>query len=164
MTIFERLDWPQLSEIFVYSTEKPLLFNSGLFLFLFLAFFGIYIILERNRHLRIIYTILFSLFFYYKSSGFYFWILIVSTFIDFSLGKLIYKSEKKAVRIIFLCLSLIANLGILGYFKYTNFFIDTFNSFLTSPIANFEIFLPVGISFYTFQTISYSIDVYRKKN
>tara|TARA_B100000900_G_scaffold407322_1_gene419828 strand:- start:293 stop:1741 length:1449 start_codon:yes stop_codon:yes gene_type:complete len=144
-----------------YNIEKPLIFNSGLFLFLFFGFLSVFILLRKQRIARAVWTILFSLFFYYKSSGFYFWILIVSTLVDYTLGIYIYNA-KKSKRLLYLILSLVSNLGILIYFKYTNFFIDIINGF-GANYKSLDIFLPVGISFYTFQTLSYSIDVYRGK-
>tara|TARA_B100000927_G_scaffold199236_1_gene161142 strand:+ start:263 stop:1711 length:1449 start_codon:yes stop_codon:yes gene_type:complete len=144
-----------------YNIEKPLIFNSGLFLFLFFGFLSVFILLRKQRVARAVWTILFSLFFYYKSSGFYFWILIVSTLVDYTLGIYIYNA-KKTKRLLYLILSLVSNLGILIYFKYTNFFIDIING-LGANYKSLDIFLPVGISFYTFQTLSYSIDIYRGK-
>ena len=144
-----------------YNIEKPLIFNSGLFLFLFFGFLSVFILLKKQRIARAVWTILFSLFFYYKSSGFYFWILIVSTLVDYTLGIYIYNA-KKTKRLLYLILSLVSNLGILIYFKYTNFFIDIINGF-GANYKSLDIFLPVGISFYTFQTLSYSIDIYRGK-
>ena len=144
-----------------YNIEKPLIFNSGLFLFLFFGFLSVFILLRKQRIARAVWTILFSLFFYYKSSGFYFWILIVSTLVDYTLGIYIYNA-KKTKRLLYLIISLVSNLGILIYFKYTNFFIDIINGF-GANYKLLDIFLPVGISFYTFQTLSYSIDVYRGK-
>ncbi len=144
-----------------YNIEKPLIFNSGLFLFLFFGFLSVFILLRKQRIARAVWTILFSLFFYYKSSGFYFWILIVSTLVDYTLGIYIYNA-KKTKRLLYLIISLASNLGILIYFKYTNFFIDIINGF-GANYKSLDIFLPVGISFYTFQTLSYSIDIYRGK-
>tara|TARA_Y100001954_G_C15802281_1_gene600769 strand:+ start:1281 stop:2729 length:1449 start_codon:yes stop_codon:yes gene_type:complete len=148
-------------EYIFYNIEKPLIFNSGLFLFLFFGFLSVFILLRKQRIARAVWTILFSLFFYYKSSGFYFWILIVSTLVDYTLGIYIYNA-KKTKRLLYLIISLVSNLGILIYFKYTNFFIDIINGF-GANYKSLDIFLPVGISFYTFQTLSYSIDIYRGK-
>lgn len=149
-----------ISSIFLYNEKMPLLFNSGIFLVLFTVFLAIFMLVEKKQFLRIAWTLAFSLFFYYKSSGNYVVILLISTLIDYALGWMIFKASTQALKRFYLFLSLSANLGMLGYFKYTNFFIDTFNSFGAS-ISNYEIFLPIGISFYTFQTLSYSIDIYR---
>ena len=150
-----------LQDYILYNIERPLIFNSGLFLFLFLGFLGVFILLKKQGIGRILWTIVFSLFFYYKSSGFYFWILILSTVVDYVLGIYMFKA-KKTRRTIYLLISLLSNLGILIYFKYTNFFINILND-LGANYEISDIFLPVGISFYTFQTLSYSIDVYRGK-
>lgn len=143
-----------------YNAKQPLLFNSGLFLILFIIFLGIFLLLEKKKLLRTLWTVAFSLLFYYKSSGNYVLILLFSTVIDFVLGNLIYQAKTKGSKKLFLILSLLSNLGLLAYFKYTNFFIDTINAF-GGNLNALNIFLPIGISFYTFQTLSYSIDIYR---
>ncbi|MEO0341351.1 MAG: hypothetical protein AAF242_19345 [Bacteroidota bacterium] len=153
------INWTTLGDYFQYSSEAPMLFNSGLFLFFFLLFYGGYLLLLRQFNLRILYTLLFSLFFYYKSSGVFFVLLILSTLLDFAFGHLIYRSNTKARKRLFLILSLTTNLGLLAYFKYTNFLIGSWNSIVGSNFGFSEIFLPVGISFFTFQTLSYSIDI-----
>jgi D-alanyl-lipoteichoic acid acyltransferase DltB (MBOAT superfamily) len=148
---------------FVFDPKAPLLFNSGLFLGMFLVFYLIYILSQKTHYFRITYVVLFSLFFYYKSSGHYFWLLIFSSVVDYSLSRLIYIESKQFYRKFYLIVSLVINLGLLGYFKYTNFFIDNFNLLSGGHLAFADIVLPVGISFYTFQTLSYTIDVYRKE-
>ncbi len=161
--IDEHVDLAQVWNLFLYDPTEPLLFNSGFFLFLFIAFLGIYILLEKNKPLRILYVTAFSLFFYYKTSGIYVWILLFSTVVDFGLGWAIHKAKTKFSRTFFLFLSLLANLGLLAYFKYTFFILDTISLFTEGSYDTFDIFLPVGISFYTFQTMSYSIDIFRNK-
>ena len=122
-----------------------------------------------------------SLFFYYKSGGYFFVLLIFSTLVDYTAGILIYNSRTKFKKKLFLTMSVATNLSLLVYFKYAYFFTGLFNQ---SFHSNFEvinrlalwtnqltgsgfdiskIILPVGISFFTFQTISYSVDVYRGK-
>ncbi|MBE9468673.1 MAG: MBOAT family protein [Bacteroidetes bacterium] len=151
----------------------------------FWIFFAVVLIfysaIYKNKALRNAYLFFISLFFYYKSGGYFFSLLIFSTIVDYFLGKLIYKSDKKLNKKIFLSLSIIVNLGVLSYFKYSYFFADVFNSVFDTDFyvvnllaqwtnnitgSNFNIYkiiLPVGISFYTFQTISYTFDVYRNK-
>lgn len=104
-----------------------------------------------------------SLFFYYKSSGTFFYLVIISALIDFVAGKFIYIEKSVVKKRLFLVLSLITNLGILGYFKYTNFFINTINSISSASFDFMDIFLPVGVSFFTFQSMSYTIDIYKGK-
>lgn len=123
----------------------------------------IYIFINENKTLRVAYLVLVSYYFYYKSGGIYFYLLFISTLIDFLIGKWLHRTSGKPYRILLLILSLVLNLGILFYFKYTNFFINTLNSCGYFRLTNMDIFLPIGISFYTFQTLSYTIDIYRKK-
>lgn len=157
------IDLATIENWFSYNPKQPLLFNSALFLGLFLIFYVIYILSRKTHYFRITYVVLFSLFFYYKSSGVYFWILIFSSVVDYSLSRLIYVEAQQLYRKFYLILSLVINLGMLGYFKYTNFFIDNYNSLFDGTMKFEDIVLPVGISFYTFQTLSYTIDVYRRE-
>jgi D-alanyl-lipoteichoic acid acyltransferase DltB (MBOAT superfamily) len=108
-----------------------------------------------------IYVILFSLYFYYKSSGVYFLLLIFATLFDFTLAKLIYSTRDPWQKKLFISLTLLVNLGLLGYFKYTNFLFESFSFVAGTEFHNLDIFLPVGVSFFTFQSLSYTIDVYR---
>ncbi len=153
----------QWSEWFVYDSEHPLLFNSGLFLGLFLAFYAIYILLRKRFRLRLLYVVLFSLFFYYKSSGLFFLLLIGTTILDYFLAGIMVKETREGWRKFYLVISIVSNLGILGYFKYTNFFIDSLNQLSGSDFHLRAILLPVGISFFTFQSISYIMEIYRKE-
>ena len=122
-----------------------------------------------------------SLFFYYKTSGLFFLILVFSTFVNFYLGNWIHTSEKRSSRKFAVFLSVFVNLFLLSYFKYAYLFVDTVNSIFNTEIEvvnhfalwsnnltglKFDtavILLPVGISFYTFQVMSYTIDLYRRK-
>jgi alginate O-acetyltransferase complex protein AlgI len=147
---------------FTYNPEKPLLFNSALFLGLFLIFYSIYIATKKLHYFRITYVVLFSLFFYYKCSGFFFGLILFSSVVDYVISNLIYEEKSAFYRKFYLIVSLVVNLGLLGYFKYTNFFIENFNWAFDRNFKLENIILPVGISFYTFQTLSYTIDIYRK--
>jgi D-alanyl-lipoteichoic acid acyltransferase DltB (MBOAT superfamily) len=157
------LDVDKILHLFVYNVKEPLLFNSGLFLFLFLAFMLLYGLLQHRITARIIYVTLFSVYFYYKSSGWFFLLMMGAAFIAHFLAIKIYKTRNIKQRKFLLIISLISYLGILGYFKYTNFIIDIINNFSHQKIAFQSIFLPLGISFYTFELISYSVDVYMRK-
>jgi len=172
----------KLWSVFLYNPKEPLIFSSGLFLFLFTAFLLIYAAIHKNQRAKIIFVTAFSLFFYYKSSGFYFVLLVLTTLVDFTMAKLIFKTENEinfslgnskfnfllsdgAVKIwrnLFLIFSLTFNLGILFYFKYTNFFYEIYTTLSNQKFEAFDIFLPVGVSFFTFQSLSYTIDVYRR--
>ncbi len=151
----------KILNFFTYDSANPIQFNSPAFLvFISLVFIG-YPYVVRKIKVRTIYLLLFSLFFFYKTSG-VFWLLLVGTgLINFILGKLIYNNRKDAK--IYLILSIIWNLASLSYFKYTNYVIDAFNAMSGSQINPLDIVFPAGISFFTFQTMSYTIDIYRKK-
>nr|WP_315126813.1 MBOAT family O-acyltransferase [uncultured Capnocytophaga sp.] len=153
----------QVKQWFTYNPEHPLLFNSSLFLGLFLVFYLVYILTKKHTHFRTVYVTLFSLFFYYKAGGNYFVLLILSSLMDYYFAGQIHRSENPTTRKTFLAISMVTNLGLLGYFKYTNFLIDSFNTLLQGHFALQDIVLPIGISFYTFQTMSYTIDVYRRE-
>lgn len=157
------IDFEKIIQQLTYKPESPLLFNSGLFLFLFLAFMAVYILVYRNEKMRIYYVIAFSLYFYYKSSGFYFILLLLLATSDFGIARLMAQQTIKSKRIFLLIISLILNLGSLSYFKYTNFLFSSFYELINKPFDPFAIFLPVGISFFTFRSLSYTIDVYRGK-
>lgn len=148
---------------FTFDPKTPLLFNSGLFLGLFVVFYIGYVLMRRQFRLRLLYVVLFSLFFYYKSSGLFFLLLIGTTVLDYLLARLINKEEDSGRKKLYLILSIVSNLGVLAYFKYTNFFIESINDLSGSDFHLKAIILPVGISFFTFQSISYIIEIYRKE-
>ncbi len=95
-------------------------------------------------------------------------LIVLSSAVDYAIGLGLHQSENKSKKKLLLAVSLAVNLGLLGFFKYYNFFVDSFvDAFETLGIAlnarTLNIILPVGISFYTFQTLSYTIDIYRNK-
>jgi D-alanyl-lipoteichoic acid acyltransferase DltB (MBOAT superfamily) len=154
-------DIHKLLQQFVYNPAEPLIFNSGLFLFLFTAFLLIYKNISHTHRAKLTFVTLFSLYFYYKSSGGYFILLVLATVIDFTLAKWIHQSKERFERKFYIAVTLLVNLGMLGYFKYTNFMYESFFWNSTSEFQPLDIFLPVGVSFFTFQSLSYTIDVYR---
>lgn len=156
-----QIDIHKLADQFVYHPEAPLLFNTGFFLLLFTGFLWLYVALSPTQKPKMIFVIIFSLYFYYKSSGEYFVLLVFAAIVDFTLAKLIYHSKEKWQKKIYIVCTLIINLGLLGYFKYTNFLLDSYHSFYGREFQPLDIFLPVGVSFFTFQSLSYTIDVYR---
>lgn len=161
--ILPTITWSDVQHWFTYHDKEPLLFNTGLFLGLFVVFYGIYVLTRNTFRLRLVYVIAFSLFFYYKSSGIYFLLLLLSSVVDYTLSYFLYREQRDIQRKIYLWFSVIVNLVFLGYFKYTNFLIDTTNAVAGTNYAFHNILLPVGISFYTFQSISYIIEIYRKE-
>lgn len=169
------------NSIITYNSDNPMLFTRIEFwIFFSVVNLGL-TLLYRKLTLRNAWLALVSLYFYYKSGGFYFLLLLFSTITDYHLGKAIYnaKSQQQRDRAVFL--SVLINLSLLGYFKYTYFFTDTVNQLFSTDIepqnwfatisnmlfnTDFDkssIILPIGISFYTFQTISYTVDIYRYK-
>ena len=149
-------------ELLHYDASAPLIFNSGLFLFLFVGFSAGYVLMRRASTLRILYVILFSIYFYYKSSGIYFLLLVFAAVSDYWIAHGIAAARSKKTKRWLVALSVAVNLGMLGYFKYTNFFIEIANNIFGAGFLDFRnIFLPVGISFFVFQSMSYTIDVYR---
>ncbi len=148
---------------FTFDPKKPILFNTGIFLGFFLVFYFWYIVLRNANKARMFYVIIFSLFFYYKSSGIYFLLLVGSSIVDYNLGNLVHYTKSEVNKKLCLAFSVILNLGFLGFFKYGNFLIGTTNQVTGSNWLSYDIILPVGISFYTFQSISYIIEVYRKE-
>lgn len=143
-----------------------MVFNSITFLIFSGIFFPIYFLTKGK--LRLWWILLASYVFY----GWWDWrfltLIMISTFMDYNFGKLIGATEEKHKRRTYLILSMIMNLGFLGFFKYFNFFIDSFVSMMHAfgfqpSVSTLQIMLPIGISFYTFQSLSYTIDIYRRE-
>lgn len=169
----------QLSTWFTYDPSTPLLFTQQYFWVFFALVMGGYSVMYKNTARRNIFLFAVSLFFYYKTSGFYFIILLFSTLADFLIGGAIYRNKVKWQRQTLVALSVVVNLFVLGYFKYAYFVADFIHDLTGIELevinhfalwtneaigTNFifdRILLPVGISFFTFQTISYSVDIYR---
>jgi len=159
--------------------EFPLIFTDVTFWIFFAVVMAVFSALHTRKALRNAFLFLISIFFYYKTSGFFFSILLFSTITDYLIGFRITSGKTDARRKGWLALSIVINLSVLLYFKYAYFFADSFNATFGTdwhPINNFaavsnelfgttfrvdKILLPVGISFYTFQTMSYAIDLYR---
>ncbi|MDP1747037.1 MAG: MBOAT family protein, partial [Bacteroidota bacterium] len=128
MTFFN-IDTDKIIEQLTYNAKDPLLFNSGFFLFFFCIFLLGYQFLYKHKLSRVIYFTIFSLYFFYKACGFYFGFILLSAVIDFNLANWIYSAKNKAQKNGILIFSIIINLGLLFYFKYTNFFIEIINDF-----------------------------------
>ncbi|WP_404988729.1 MBOAT family O-acyltransferase [Clostridium culturomicium] len=138
-----------------------MVFSSILFIFRFLPVALILYFLTPKKYKNFTLLIL-SLVFYSWGEIKYIFIMFASIFVDYfaSLGIEKYRGKKKAT-ILFLCISVCFNLGMLFFFKYFNFFIDNINSIFDLALNHVKVTLPLGISFYTFQTMSYTIDVFR---
>jgi D-alanyl-lipoteichoic acid acyltransferase DltB (MBOAT superfamily) len=147
-----------------------LVFNSITFLVFFIIFFQLYWLINNKLSITIrnIFTIVASYLFYGWWDYRFLSLIIISSAADFSIGLFFKKTKKNRQRKMLLISSIIINLGILGVFKYFNFFIDSFTDLLNlcsiqMGTNTLKIVLPVGISFYTFQTLSYTIDIYKRK-
>lgn len=170
-----------IKSIFTFNNDAPLIFTQFFFWAFYAVVLLIYSFIHKKKALRNTFLFLVSLFFYYKTSGLFVSILLFSTVSDFIIGKRIYKSKSTIKQKILVAISVIINLFVLCYFKYAYFFTESYNHFITTDVEVFnhfaywtneltgshfevnKILLPVGISFYTFQTISYAVDVYRKE-
>lgn len=145
-----------------------MLFNSFDFAIFFPIFFVLYWVVHKNVILRNTFLLVSSYVFYAWWDWRFLFLIVFSSGVDFIVGRIIHREANARKRKGYLVVSLLTNLGLLAYFKYANFFIDSFIdsfNFLGGSLDSFtlNIILPVGISFYTFQTLSYTIDVYRGK-
>ena len=149
---------------FFTSHDGGLMYCSFIFLITFLVFYAIYIALQGTRKEGMqLYVVIFSLFYAYKANGWFMLLLPATTLISWLLVKAMKRCEKKKTRKLIAIGSVIIVLSPLIFFKYTNFTIQTLNSIIASNFSPIEIFLPIGLSFYTFQAISYIVDVYKNK-
>ena len=160
---------------------SSLVFTKLDFWLFFLLVMVVFSFLHKKLLVRSIFLSAVSIFFFYKTSGLYFLLLIISVTVNYFLGKEIFKAKKDISRKWIIAISAIFNLLILGYFKYAYFFTDSFNEMfhtnyeLINQFARMgngffgegtfveKILLPVGVSFFTFQNISYVVDIYRKE-
>lgn len=141
-----------------------MLFNSYIFLFLFfpLTLIGYYGLNHAGRHkAALAFLTGMSMWFYGYNNIHYLYLLIFSIIINFSLSYAMNRTGSRPVRLAFLWLGILMDIGILFYFKYFDFFIENFNIAFKTDLALLHLVLPLGISFYTFQQLSYVIDSYR---
>lgn len=138
-----------------------MVFSSTIFLFFFLPIvLGIYYLVPSKFKNTIL--LISSLIFYAWGEPVYILLMCFSSFVDYLNGRVLAKNDNEKSRKRYLTLAIIINLSLLGFFKYSDFLINIFNGVFGANIPLLNIGLPIGISFYTFQTMSYSIDVYRK--
>lgn len=170
-----------LSKLILYSQDDPIIFTRLYFWVFFSLVYFVFAFVNKRVTIRNLFLFVTSVFFYYKTSGFYFTLLLFTICSDFTIGHLLNISKKLFLRRLLLAISVTTNLFILAYFKYAYFFTDSFNSLFHTnyEVLNYfsmfkstftgtgslidRIILPVGISFYTFQAISYTTDIYKKK-
>ena len=141
-----------------------MLFNSFHYaLFLLAALFVVDAV--RRKDAQQTFLLGASYYFYYAFSSYYVLLIVLSTLIDFACGRKIYEAQTRHAKRVFLGISLVSQLSLLAYFKYMNFAIDSARTVLgslgmTLPGGHLDIVLPIGISFYTFMTLSYTLDIY----
>lgn len=172
----------RLREIFTFSEAFPLIFTQASFWIFFAIIYLVFALIYRKIKIRNFYLLIISLFFYYKTSGMFVGLLIFTTLSNFYLGAGIYRSNIKVIKLLLVSLSVGINLFVLSYFKYAYFFTDSVNHLLGTQwqvshwLANWgnqlasanyftvdKIVLPIGISFFTFQALTYCVDIYRNK-
>ncbi len=141
-------------------------FNSYIFIFLFLpiALIGYYGLHCLKLHkTALLYMVGMSLWFYgyYSVQGLVF--LVLGMLINYGLVQLMWRTDNRRNRLVVLWLAMVWNIGMLLYFKYANFFIDNVNQLFDTQISALSLVLPLGISFYTFQQIAYTVDSYRQE-
>lgn len=148
-----------------YDSANPLLFNSPLFLGLFFFFYLFYVLLGNAKHFlsRRLYLIVFSLFFYYKAGHNYYILLMACAVLTHWMSRLMYEEDVPWRRKLLMGIIVVANLGVLTYYKYTNFFIKNINKIADTQWELFDLILPIGISFFVFEAISYAVDLYRRQ-
>ncbi len=168
-----------LKNIFLFDQESPMIFTRPYFWGFFIVVLFFYSFLYKKKALRNFYLFAVSYFFYYKTGGLFVFILLFATLSDYFIGHAIYRSNRMTMKKLWLSLSVLINLSILCFFKYDYFFTDTVNrlfhtdfevvthaalwsnQLLDTHFDISQILPPVGISFFTFQTMSYAIDLYR---
>lgn len=158
---FATFDWNAFLQQFLYDSKNPLLFNNGFFVYFFTLFILLFFALRNHHKARRYVFCIFSLYFFYKASGWFVGLVLVSAVVDFFLSNAIYREKSKSKKKFLLVLSILFNLGMLFYFKYTDFFIEISNSLFDTNFNPLNLILPIGISFYTFENLSYTVDVYR---
>jgi len=150
-------------KLFIYNPAEPFLFTNGFFLFLFSLFLICYGFSASFRISRDLILIVFSAYFYYRSSGHYFVLLGVSVLLGYLIGRGLQHTKQHRMRQILLGLGLVFSLTPLLYFKYSGFLLENLNLLTGVSVPVLQLVLPIGISFYTFQTVSYLVDIYQKK-
>jgi len=148
-------------DFFSYHADKPLLFNSVTFWVWFIVVLSVYAFIYQHNLARTLFLLAFSLYFYYKSSGWFVLNLIFTILLSYYLTYWMYEAKNKTFKKILFILNVSIPLLILGYYKYYNFFLDNLSALTGRTFTYADVILPVGISFYTFQILSYVIDVYR---
>lgn len=168
-------------DFFKFNEESPIIFTQFSFWIFYTAVYAVFTVIHKKYTLKNLFLFVVSIFFYYKTSGFFFLLLLFTITNEFFIAQKIHQIKKLWLKKTLLSYSVIINLGLLFYFKYAYFFTDSFNQVFhtNNQVFNYfahwsngfagthfridKIILPVGISFYTFQTLSYTIDIFKDK-
>lgn len=169
------------TDFFVFNPKSPFIFTSPSFWVFLCMVLVVDAFIYKKKIVRHAFLFLVSIFFYYKTTDLFFLLLLFTATSDYFLGKAIHNSHSVLKRKVFVTTSVVVNLAVLCYFKYAYFFTDAFNamfgtqaevmnlgaywanSFFGTHFRVDKIILPIGISFFTFQSISYTVEIYRKK-
>ena len=171
----------RLIQLFSFDEAQPLIFTQLDFWIFFLIVLSIFSFIHKYKLTRSIFLFVVSLFFYFKTSGLLVLLLSASIVINYFIGKGVWGALSQNRKKFYVTLSVLFNMLTLGYFKYAYFFTDSFNEMFHTNYETFNVFarmansfmdsgsfadhivLPVGVSFFTFQSISYVVDIYRKE-
>ena len=161
--IDQLIDTEALTSALLYDSHNPLLFNTCAFMLIFLLFLAIYRMMRRHHTVKMVFVILFSLYFYYKNSAECCFILMGVCVSDYLLGRWMGCAGQRWVKRSIVAINVIVNVGMLVYFKYFNLLYETIANITGTHFDALDIILPAGISFFTFRSISYIVDIYRGK-
>lgn len=171
----------RIYQLFSFSDKEPLIFTQLDFWLFFIVVMMVFSFIHNRKIERSIFLTVVSLFFYFKTSGLYVLLLCVSLLVNYLIGIGIHQANSDGKKKGYITLSVLFNLLTLAYFKYAYFFTDSFNAMfgtkyeMINYLAHWangvagqgtfveKIILPVGVSFFTFQSISYVVDIYRKE-
>lgn len=171
--------WSSITSFLAFDPKAPFIFTAVNFWIFFAIVLAVDAIIHKRKITRHAFLFGASLFFYYKTTGLFFLLLLFTAIWDFVVGKKIHSTQNVIAKKRWLALSVCMNLGVLFYFKYAYFFTDVYNSMTGSTGSVFnllaywsngffgshfqvdKIILPIGISFFTFQSISYTVEIYR---
>lgn len=171
----------RFDDLFTFDESHPLIFTQLDFWIFFLLVLAIFSYIHKYKLTRSIFLFVASLFFYFKTSGLLVLLLFSSIVINYFIGKGVWNTNSQIKKKGFVTLSVLFNILTLGYFKYAYFFTESFNKMFHTKHEVFNVFaqmgnsifgegsfvdyivLPVGVSFFTFQSISYVVDIYRKE-
>ncbi|MFN8397521.1 MAG: MBOAT family O-acyltransferase [Bacteroidia bacterium] len=157
------MNWTGFWELFLHDEKEPLLFHTGFFLFIFSIFLLAYAWVYKSARWRNIFVIGFGFYFYYKASGIFLGLLILTISADYLFSILMERTRNLTARKAVLTVAILFSLSFLLFFKYTNFFLENAGFLAGRTFEPLDLILPIGISFYTFQSISYLVDIYKEK-